>query len=128
MLPSFSLEHCSIPPFPLPPSLLPTLTTRTHCLHVDFWDTAGQERFNSMHPTYYHQAHACVLVFDVTRKVTYKNLSTWYKEMRHNRPEIPCILVANKIDGEFVLMFEIILSQKGKGSHKRQSAYFRAPQ
>ena len=64
-----------------------------------------------MHPTYYHQAHACVLVFDVTRKVTYKNLSTWYKELRHNRPEIPCILVANKIDGEFVLMFEIILSQ-----------------
>lgn len=55
-----------------------------------------------MHPTYYHQAHACVLVFDVTRKVTYKNLATWYKELRHNRPEIPCILVANKIDGEGV--------------------------
>ena len=55
-----------------------------------------------MHPTYYHQAHACVLVFDVTRKVTYKNLAVWYKELRHNRPEIPCILVANKIDGEGV--------------------------
>ena len=53
-----------------------------------------------MHPTYYHQAHACVLVFDVTRKVTYKNLAVWYKELRQNRPEIPCILVANKIDGE----------------------------
>jgi len=29
---------------------------------VDFWDTAGQERFSSMHPSYYHQAHACILV------------------------------------------------------------------
>jgi len=29
---------------------------------VDFWDTAGQERFSSMHPSYYHQAHACLLV------------------------------------------------------------------
>lgn len=38
-------------------------------------------------------------VFDVTRKTTYKNLSHWYKEMRQHRPDIPCILVANKIDG-----------------------------
>ena len=29
---------------------------------ADFWDTAGQERFKSMHPSYYHQAHACILV------------------------------------------------------------------
>ena len=29
---------------------------------ADFWDTAGQERFNSMHSSYYHQAHACILV------------------------------------------------------------------
>ena len=37
---------------------------------VDFWDTAGQERFNNMHPSYYHQAHACIIVFDTTRKIT----------------------------------------------------------
>ena len=29
---------------------------------ADFWDTAGQERFNSMHPSYYHNAHACIMV------------------------------------------------------------------
>lgn len=34
------------------------------------------------------------------RKVTYKNLNSWYKELREFRPEIPCIVVANKIDGE----------------------------
>lgn len=67
-------------------------------ISVDFWDTAGQERFASMHPSYYHQAHACVLVFDATRKITYKNLNGWYKELRQYRPSIPCLLVANKID------------------------------
>ncbi|XP_047406317.1 rab-like protein 2B isoform X7 [Sciurus carolinensis] len=41
---------------------------------------------------------SCPLVFDVQRKVTYKNLSTWYAELREFRPEIPCIVVANKID------------------------------
>ncbi len=30
-----------------------------------------------MHSSYYYRAHACIMVFDVTRKVTYKNLETW---------------------------------------------------
>ncbi|NWU95572.1 RBL2A protein, partial [Upupa epops] len=67
---------------------------------VDFWDTAGQERFQSMHASYYHKAHACIMVFDVQRKVTYRNLNNWYKELREFRPEIPCIVLANKIDAD----------------------------
>ncbi|XP_031574440.1 rab-like protein 2A [Actinia tenebrosa] len=70
-------------------------------VNVDFWDTAGQERFSSMHPSYYHQAHACILVFDITRKITYKNLANWYKELRQYRDSIPCIVVANKIDVDY---------------------------
>jgi len=70
----------------------------------DFWDTAGQERFSSMHPSYYHDAHACILVFDATRKVTYKNLNNWYQELRQYRPNIPCFLVANKIDGMLIVV------------------------
>ncbi|XP_010632523.1 rab-like protein 2B isoform X2 [Fukomys damarensis] len=76
-----------------------TATVDGKTILVDFWDTAGQEQFQSMHASYYHKAHACIMVFDVQRKVTYKNLSTWYAELREFRPEIPCIVVANKIDG-----------------------------
>ncbi|XP_077997415.1 rab-like protein 2A [Glandiceps talaboti] len=68
---------------------------------VDFWDTAGQERFSSMHPSYYHQAHCCILVFDITRKITYTNLPNWYKELREYRSAIPCICAANKIDVDY---------------------------
>lgn len=50
-------------------------------LQIDFWDTAGQERFLTMHPSYYVGSHACILVFDVTRKITYSNLDVWYKEL-----------------------------------------------
>jgi len=67
---------------------------------IDFWDTAGQEQFDRLHASYYFQAHACILAFDVTRKVTYKNLETWYKEIRQHCPDIPVICVANKIDIE----------------------------
>ncbi|KAJ0029231.1 hypothetical protein NQD34_004228 [Periophthalmus magnuspinnatus] len=68
--------------------------------YTNFWDTAGQERFQSMHPSYYYKAHACIMVFDIQRKITYKNLSMWYKELREYRPEIPCCVVANKIDAD----------------------------
>ena len=67
-------------------------------LCLDIWDTAGQESFNELHPTYYFGAHVAIMVFDVTRKVTYQNLRTWYSEMRNQCPHIPCIVIANKVD------------------------------
>ena len=65
---------------------------------LNIWDTAGQESFNELHPTYYYGAHVCILVFDANRKITYKNLQNWYKEMRDNCPHIPVMVIANKID------------------------------
>jgi GTPase SAR1 family protein len=54
-----------------------------------------------MHPSYYYRAHCCILVFDVTRKITYQHLSDWYKELRDHCENIPCVLVANKIDVDY---------------------------
>lgn len=79
---------------------------------VDFWDTAGQERFDRLHPSYYFGAHSCMLVFDVTRKITYSNLydkflpltetsrEKWYSELRQYCPFIPVVCLANKIDAD----------------------------
>mmetsp|Transcript_19419 Transcript_19419/g.32639 ORF Transcript_19419/g.32639 Transcript_19419/m.32639 type:complete len:271 (+) Transcript_19419:374-1186(+) len=68
---------------------------------VDIWDTAGQERFQNLHPSYFYQAHACILVFDVTRKVTYKNLELWHQSLTEYCNNIPCFVVANKIDVDY---------------------------
>ncbi|CAJ0956484.1 unnamed protein product, partial [Ranitomeya imitator] len=95
-----------------------TTTVDDKTILVDFWDTAGQERFQSMHASYYHKAHACIMVFDVQRKVTYKNLSNWYQELREYRPEIPCIVVANKIDADHRV------TQKGFNFAKKHSLPF----
>ncbi|CAF0815627.1 unnamed protein product [Rotaria sp. Silwood1] len=67
-------------------------------LEVEFWDTAGQEKFDNIHQSYFHQAHACIMIFDATRKITYKNLDRWYTELRDIRPHIPCLCAVNKID------------------------------
>ena len=68
---------------------------------IDFWDTAGQEAFNRMHPSYYYRAHCCIMMFDVTRKITYQHLADWYKELREYCEDIPVVLVANKIDVDY---------------------------
>ena len=60
-------------------------------LMVDIWDTAGQEVFMTMHPAYYFEANAALLVFDTTRKITYKNCLKWYNEFRENI--VPLLLV-----------------------------------
>lgn len=44
-------------------------------------------------------------VFDITRKITYKNLPNWFKELRDYRPEIPCLCAANKIDGTYIFVY-----------------------
>ena len=63
--------------------LVRTTDQLTQIFGLDIWDTAGQESFNELHPTYYFGAHVCIMVFDVTRKVTYTNLRNWYAEMRN---------------------------------------------
>ena len=47
-------------------------TPRNSNFIKDFWDTAGQERFNSLHASYYFQAHVCILVRHRAQNCTYK--------------------------------------------------------
>jgi Rab-like protein 2 len=86
---------------------------------LDFWDTAGQEAFNSLHSSYYHRAHCCILVFDVTRKITYQNLSRWYDELQSQCKDIPCVLVANKIDVNYK-----VTSKEFKFGKEREMPFF----
>lgn len=64
---------------------------------IDFLDTVGQEHFDRLHAPYYVQANACISVFDVTRKVAYNNLETWFEDMWGHCPDIPVTCIANKI-------------------------------
>ena len=68
---------------------------------ITIWDTAGQEQFQQLHPSYFYKAHAAILVFDVTRKQTYKNLEQWYNELREYTSAIPVVVVANKVDTDY---------------------------
>ncbi|KAJ9159886.1 hypothetical protein P3X46_025340 [Hevea brasiliensis] len=70
-------------------------------LKLTIWDTAGQERFGTLIGSYYRGAHGIILVYDVTRRETFTNLSDmWAKEVELYSTNQDCIkiLVGNKVD------------------------------
>ena len=64
------------------------------------WDTAGQERFRSAAFKTIKSVHGIALVFDVTSKESFSNISLWLDDIKDNFDN-PCIvLFGNKIDIE----------------------------
>mmetsp|Transcript_25208 Transcript_25208/g.63309 ORF Transcript_25208/g.63309 Transcript_25208/m.63309 type:complete len:221 (-) Transcript_25208:39-701(-) len=63
------------------------------------WDTAGQERYRAITSAYYRGAVGALLVYDIAKNVTYKNVERWLLELRENAAEnIVIMLVGNKSD------------------------------
>ncbi|GMN33042.1 hypothetical protein TIFTF001_003939 [Ficus carica] len=72
-------------------------------LKLAIWDTAGQERFRTLTSSYYRGAQGIIMVYDVTRRETFTNLSEiWAKEIELYSTNQDCIkmLVGNKVDKE----------------------------
>eukprot|EP00262_Sarcandra_glabra_P017624 TRINITY_DN6083_c0_g1_i1.p1 TRINITY_DN6083_c0_g1~~TRINITY_DN6083_c0_g1_i1.p1 ORF type:complete len:234 (-),score=39.66 TRINITY_DN6083_c0_g1_i1:121-762(-) len=77
------------------------LTVGGKKLKLTIWDTAGQERFRTLTTSYYRGAQGIILVYDVTRRETFTNLSEiWAKEIDLYSTNKDCIkmLVGNKVD------------------------------
>ena len=62
------------------------------------WDIAGQPSFSSIVPMYYQGALGAFIVFDMTRKTTFDNVSRWMAELKQHTGVIPIILLGNKND------------------------------
>ncbi|OVA19491.1 Small GTPase superfamily [Macleaya cordata] len=77
------------------------LTVGGKRLKLTIWDTAGQERFRTLTSSYYRSAQGIILVYDVTRRESFTNLSdVWAKEVELYSTNQDCIkmLVGNKVD------------------------------
>merc|ERR1711871_940029 len=78
----------------------------TRSIHTDgkiikaqIWDTAGQERYRAITSAYYRGAVGALLVYDISKHVTYENVERWLKELRdHADSHIVIMLVGNKAD------------------------------
>jgi len=70
-------------------------------IKLQIWDTAGQERFRAVTRSYYRGAAGALLVYDVTRRITYNHLTSWLTDARNlTNPNTVIMLIGNKKDLE----------------------------
>lgn len=66
---------------------------------AQIWDTAGQERYRAITSAYYRGAVGALLVYDISKQVTFENVERWLNELRdHADSNIVIMLVGNKSD------------------------------
>ena len=72
-------------------------------VNVQLWDTAGPERNDSIQVTFYRGAEACVLVFDITDRESFKGLAGWKSQFNYaadvkENSQFPYFVLGNKSD------------------------------
>lgn len=65
---------------------------------LEVWDTAGQEKLSGLRDGYYVGADCAIIMFDVSSRITYKNVQKWYKDLTRVCGNIPIVIVGNKVD------------------------------
>merc|ERR1719386_202300 len=60
-------------------------TTNCGDLVFNVWDTAGQEKFGGLRDGYYIQGKCAIIMFDVTSRITYKNVPNWHRDISRLR-------------------------------------------
>jgi len=70
-------------------------------IKLQIWDTAGQERFHTITVSYYRNAQAIFLVYDITRRESFENVTNWVRQVQQNAKEdVERMLIGNKCDME----------------------------
>jgi Ras-related protein Rab-2A len=68
-------------------------------IRIQIWDTAGQERFRSITTAYYKNCVCAIIVYDITCKDSFKDITNWINDCKNNSPKtVLMALIGNKCD------------------------------
>ena len=89
-------------------SYLPTIGTninekdiqvKNKQIHFIIWDIAGQSKFQMMRKHFYSGADGQLLIFDLTRPNTLKNIASWYQDIKsYLKKDLAGFVLGNKSD------------------------------
>ncbi|XP_011505628.1 PREDICTED: LOW QUALITY PROTEIN: ras-related protein Rab-24-like, partial [Ceratosolen solmsi marchali] len=71
---------------------------RDHIINFHIWDTAGLERYDSMTTTYYRNAAAAIVCFDLTEPETLEKAKEWVNRVRNSEENCMIYLCGTKRD------------------------------
>ncbi|KEH26931.1 putative small GTPase superfamily, P-loop containing nucleoside triphosphate hydrolase [Medicago truncatula] len=98
------------------------IKVRDKLIKAQIWDTAGQERFRAITSSYYRGALGAMLVYDITRIITFVNIKKWLHELREfGNEDMVIILVANKSD---LSQSREVEKEEGKGFAEKEGLCF----
>ncbi|MCO5580984.1 hypothetical protein L7F22_034859 [Adiantum nelumboides] len=99
-----------------------TINVEGKMIKAQIWDTAGQERYRAITSAYYRGAVGALLVYDITRHVTFENVERWLKELKdHTDSNIVVMLVGNKSD---LRHLRAVSTEDGESFAETESVYF----
>ncbi|XP_057547873.1 ras-related protein RABA4d [Amaranthus tricolor] len=76
-----------------------TLIIDQKIVKAQIWDTAGQERYRAVTSAYYRGAAGAMLVYDMTKRLSFDHMVRWLEELRgHADNNIIIMLIGNKCD------------------------------
>lgn len=76
-----------------------TLKIDNKTVKLQIWDTSGQERFKAMIPKFYRDAHAALIVFDVTNTESFEGVGKWLQDVNYfSGLRTTSLLLGNKCD------------------------------
>ena len=76
-----------------------TLKIENSSIKIQIWDTAGQESFKSITRSYFRGAIGALVVFDLTARQSFENVSNWLNDIRSGASSnIEILLIGNKKD------------------------------
>ncbi|MFX1355922.1 MAG: GTP-binding protein [Promethearchaeota archaeon] len=69
-------------------------------ISIMLWDIGAQKYFKRYRKTYYDGAQAAFIVFDLTNRDSFKNVTYWHNELKEflENKDLPIIIVGNKTD------------------------------
>ena len=80
---------------------LKLLTFNDQKYRIYLYDTTGQERFKSISLNIIKNADGIILMYDITLKDTFKEISDWMNSIKQiKKDDFPIVLVGNKCDLE----------------------------
>jgi len=62
------------------------------------WDSAGQEKYGGLRDGYFIAGKCAIIMFDVSSRVTYKDVPGWYRDVTRVCGNIPTVLLGNKCE------------------------------
>ncbi|KAJ8497699.1 hypothetical protein OPV22_008251 [Ensete ventricosum] len=99
-----------------------TIRVDEKVVKAQIWDTAGQERYRAITSAYYRGAVGALVVYDITRHVTFENIERWLKELReHTDSSTIIMLVGNKAD---LRHLRAVSTEDAKDFAERENSFF----